>query len=112
MLSSSEAAFRYNVQDAVFLINQRSQRVAISVPTDSTISDTGAVVLRISLIRPTEKVKLTLADLEQPSWQVVSFPEWQRRWDEEVVQTPQFVRDRFFLICGVLLPIWEKIGHC
>jgi len=109
LLSSSEAAFRYNVQDAVFLINRRSQRVAIRVPTDSTISDTGAVVPRVSLIRPTEKVKLTLPELEQTSWQVVSFPEWQRRWDEEVAQTPQFVRDRFFLICGLLLPIWKKI---
>ena len=109
MLSSSEAAFRYDVQEVVFLINQRSQRVAIRVPTDSTISDTGAVVPRISLIRPTEKVKLTLPELEQTSWQVVSFPEWQRRWDEEVAQTPQLVRDRFFLICGLLLPIWKKI---
>jgi P-loop containing NTP hydrolase pore-1/C-terminal domain on Strawberry notch homologue len=109
LLSSSEVAFRYNVQDMVFLINQRSQRVAIRVLTDSTISDTGAVVPRISLIRPTEKVKLTLPELEQTSWQVVSFAEWQRRWDEEVAQTPQFVCDRFFLICGLLLPIWKKI---
>jgi P-loop containing NTP hydrolase pore-1/C-terminal domain on Strawberry notch homologue len=109
LLSARQAAFRYHADAIVFLINQRSQRAAIRIPTDSTINDAGAVLPRISLIRPTEKTKLTIEDFEKTSWQAVSVEEWQSRWDEEIAQTPQFVCDRFFLICGLLLPIWQKL---
>jgi hypothetical protein len=109
LLSARQAAFRYHSDAIVFLINQRSQRAAIRIPTGSTINDAGAVLPRISLIRPTEKSKLTIEDFDKTSWQAVSFQEWQSRWDEEIAETPQFVCDRFFLICGLLLPIWQKL---
>jgi C-terminal domain on Strawberry notch homologue len=109
LLSARQAEFRYHSDAIVFLINQRSQRAAIRIPTDSTINDAGAVLPRISLIRPTERVKLTIEDFDKTSWQAVSVQEWQSRWDEEIAQTPQFVCDRFFLICGLLLPIWQKL---
>jgi C-terminal domain on Strawberry notch homologue len=109
LLSARQAALRYHSDAIGFLINQRSQRAAIRIPTDSTISEVGAVVPRLSLIRPTEKVKVTIEEFEQTSWQAVSFQEWQSRWDEEIAQTPQLVFDRFFLICGLLLPIWQKL---
>jgi C-terminal domain on Strawberry notch homologue len=109
LLSAHQAALRYHSDAIVFLINQRSQRAAIRIPTDSTINDAGAVLPRISLIRPTEKVKLTIEDFDKTSWQAVSFQEWQSRWDEEIEKTPQLVCDRFFLICGLLLPIWQQL---
>jgi hypothetical protein len=110
LLSAQDAAFRYGKLESVFLVNERSQRAAIRIPTDSTITESDAVEPRVSLIRPTERVKLTLAELAQTTWQPVLRAEWQRRWDEEVADTPQFVSDRFFLICGLLLPIWKKIA--
>ncbi|MCU0567195.1 MAG: strawberry notch family protein [Oculatellaceae cyanobacterium Prado106] len=110
LLSSDQASRRYRIAEAAYLVNGRSQRAAIRIPTDSTISDTGAVVSRVSLIRPTEKTKLTLTDLAQTSWQVVAFEEWQHRWNEEVAETSPWVSDRFYLITGLLLPIWEKIS--
>jgi hypothetical protein len=110
LLSAQDAAFRYGQPESVFLVNERSQRAAIRIPTDSMITESGAIEPRVSLIRPSEKVKMTLAELAQTTWQPVSRAEWRRLWDEEVADTPQFVSDRFFLICGLLLSIWKKIA--
>lgn len=42
----------------MLLVNERSERVAVQLPTNSTVNAEGAVVSRVLLVRPTERMKL------------------------------------------------------
>ena len=33
---------------------------------------------------------------------------WQT-WNHVISQTPAFVKERIYLICGLLLPVWDKL---
>jgi P-loop containing NTP hydrolase pore-1/C-terminal domain on Strawberry notch homologue len=109
VLSADEAWLKYQAQGGKLCFNQRSQRGAIAIPTTSTVNDAGVVLGRVSLIRPGEKTKMTLEEFRKSQWVEVSFDAWARAWAVEAADTPAFVSDRFFLVCGLLLPIWQTL---
>jgi hypothetical protein len=93
------------------MVNRKSGRAAVVIPTSSTLSDAGAVIPRVALVRPVVRTKQTVAELESSTWEEVSQLEWERCWQAEVSQIPEFTRDRIFLICGLLLPIWNSLDQ-
>ncbi|MEO1148904.1 MAG: strawberry notch C-terminal domain-containing protein, partial [Cyanobacteria bacterium J06638_22] len=95
--------------DGRLMMNRKSGRVAVVVPTSSDMSDSGAVIPRVSLVRPVSRTKMTVSDLESSTWEEISPSDWERRWEAEVSQIPEYSTDRFFLICGLLLPIWKSL---
>jgi hypothetical protein len=52
------------------------------------VSDTGAIIARVLLIRPNEKVKLALTELDHFQWSKVSFEAWASQWNAEVSNLP------------------------
>ena len=40
---------------------------------------------------------------------MLNSPPWKECWEEELSLLPEFTTDRFFLICGLLLPIWKSL---
>ncbi|MEO0986800.1 MAG: strawberry notch family protein [Cyanobacteria bacterium J06639_14] len=107
-----------STQDALarsgrLMINRQSGRAAVVVPTTSTVSDSGASIPRVALIRPVSTTKLTEAELVKSNWVDVEQSPWEECWEEELSLLPEFTADRFFLICGLLLPIWKSLdGEC
>ncbi|MDB9529551.1 strawberry notch family protein [Oscillatoria sp. CS-180] len=93
------------------MVNQKSGRAAVVIPTSSAMSDSGAVIPRAALVRPIIRTKLTVAELENSTWEDASASEWQRCWQDEVSRIPEFTSDRIFLICGLLLPIWNSLDR-
>lgn len=76
--------------------------------TTSTVDDQGAIAPRVSLIRPTARSRLTLADLHKSEWRQVLVAQWQAAWNHEVAEISPVTTRQFFLICG-LLPIWNSL---
>ncbi|WP_204141335.1 strawberry notch family protein [Halomicronema sp. CCY15110] len=93
------------------MVNQKSGRAAVVIPTSSALSDSGAVIPRVALVRPVIRAKMTVAELESSTWEEASQPNWERCWQNEVSQIPEFTSDRIFLICGLLLPIWNSLDQ-
>jgi len=96
-------------QQGELLVNERSFRAAVKVSTSSTVNAEGAVVARVALVRPTGRVKVPLPEFEKSSWRNATRGKWQRVWEEEVANAPPFLTSRFFLISGLLLPIWNSL---
>jgi hypothetical protein len=92
-----------------FVANDRSGRIAIAVPTNSTVTDDGAIVSRVNLIRPTANEKMSVEQFRASTWQEVSQETFQQLWQQEVSQAPEFEVDSFYLITGLLLPIWNRL---
>jgi hypothetical protein len=91
------------------VVNERSGRVAICVPTNSIVTDDGEVVRRVNLIRPTANEKMSVEQFQSSTWKVINQDTFQSLWQEEVNQSPEFEVDSFYLITGLLLPIWNRL---
>jgi hypothetical protein len=109
VLSLSEALNLVERYQGKLVVNERSGRVAIAVPTNSTVTDDGAIVRRVNLIRPTSNEKMSVEQFHASTWQEVSQEKFQKLWQQEVGKAPEFEVDSFYLITGLLLPIWNRL---
>lgn len=109
ILSVEQAQALCDKHQGTLVWNGRSGRAAVQVNTMSTVDDQGAIVPRVSLIRPTARSRLSLAELHESKWRQVSVAQWQAAWEYEVAETSPVTTRRFFLICGLLLPIWNSL---
>jgi hypothetical protein len=109
-IRSADAALSLSwEQEGMLLVNERSERAAVQLLTTSTVNAEGAVVPRVALVRPTERMKLLRSEFEQSHWHRATREKWRRLWEEEVANAPPFITTRFFLITGLLLPIWNSL---
>ncbi|MEM6838468.1 MAG: strawberry notch family protein, partial [Cyanobacteria bacterium P01_C01_bin.120] len=109
--SGQEALELQDRWEGRLMVNQKSGRAAVAIPTSSKVSDSGAVISRVALVRPVIRTKMTMAELKSSTWEDASASEWQRCWQDEVSRIPEFTSDRIFLICGLLLPIWNSLDR-
>jgi hypothetical protein len=91
------------------LFNERSARVAVMVPTNSLQGEDGEVISRVNLLRPASNDKIPLDSLSDSHWQKTSQRNFIQLWQEEVAQIPEYIVDSFYLITGLLLPIWDRL---
>jgi hypothetical protein len=109
ILSLAEASSLVESKSGCPLENRRSGRVAIAVPTDSRLSEDGGVIERVKLLRPTASEKVSRAQLAASTWQEISLERFQSLWQAEVSQAPEYTTKTFYLIAGLLLPIWNRL---
>ncbi|WP_423415332.1 bifunctional class I SAM-dependent methyltransferase/DEAD/DEAH box helicase [Hyphomicrobium sp. B1] len=94
---------------AVMLVNRKSSRVALQVPTSSLTLDDGTVQQRVRLLRPTENIAVPVSMMEDTHWEATDRATFGALWQAEVDAVPEYVDSRFHMITGLLLPIWKKL---
>ncbi len=87
--------------------NRRSGNVALCLAAPARTLEDGSVQKRCFLIQPASERTEPAADLE--GWSVIDDREWQRLWTEQCAALPEFRESRFWLVTGVLLPVWKKL---
>lgn len=109
ILSGAAAIEKAISQGGILAVNERSERAAIVLPTNSRMADSGALIRRVNLVRPGSNEKVAKQDYERSHWRKAGQDEFLAAWNEEVGEIPEYVTDTFFLITGLLLPIWNKL---
>ncbi len=92
-----------------FVLNNRSNRVALVLPTTNLITEKGESIPRVRLVRPASESKISLEEYEDSYYKEITFGTFARAWQEEINETPKTKTDTFFLITGLLLPIWKRL---
>jgi hypothetical protein len=108
---SLETALNLTQQHRGWLVwNSQSDQVAVAYPTTTVVNEDGSYTERIKFIRPTGQADIqTLAYFEnQSKWERIEEDIWQRRWQLALLTLPEFTTDQFYLITGVLLPVWSN----
>ncbi|MEM8779796.1 MAG: strawberry notch family protein [Cyanobacteria bacterium P01_G01_bin.49] len=90
-------------------INSRSGRAAVVVNTDSSVNNEGGVSQRVHLYRPDGDEKMHKAKFIDTRWRKASPDEFQAAWENQIASLPEFRTETFYLITGLLLPIWKKL---
>ncbi len=96
---------------AVMLINERSGRAAVQVPTTSLILDDGEVERRVRLIRPMEAPNVPLKTKAESHWIEADRVTFVRAWEAEVAEVPALTDSTIHIVAGLLLPIWKRLPN-
>ncbi|TYR33480.1 methylase [Mesorhizobium microcysteis] len=94
---------------SVLLVNTRSGRAAIQLPTASLMLDDGTVENRVRLLRPTDEMRFGLDALTETYWQPTDRKLFCELWQAEVAAVPEFTTSTFHIVTGLLLPIWRRL---
>ncbi len=108
-MSLEEALDRGQEKHAKLLINGKSGRAAVQVPTASLMLDDGEVERRVRLLRPTERHAIGLDALSHTHWGEVDRGRFIAAWTAELADVPEFTTSTFHVVTGLLLPIWKRI---
>ena len=92
------------------VVNARSKRAAVLLPAPSMLFDDGGVQERVRLQRPAAREGMARAELEASNWREAGEAEWRALWEEEVASLPTHTESRFWLVTGLLLPVWDRLG--
>ena len=100
----------YNEESSARLIvNNQSKRAAITVPAVSRMIEDGGVQKRVRLVKPAIKETMPHDALESSQWHDVLEPYWRSCWNDELTALPSHRESRFWLVTGLLLPIWDRL---
>jgi hypothetical protein len=94
---------------ACLLVNERSGRAAVRVPTTSLINDDGSVERRVRLIRPMEATNVPVVMMGDTHWMDADRDAFTKLWNAEVASVPEFTDSTIHMVAGLLLPIWKRL---
>ncbi|BCH05184.1 methylase (plasmid) [Mesorhizobium sp. 131-2-5] len=94
---------------SALLVNTRSNRAAIQLPTASLMLDDGTIEHRVRLLRPTDELRFGLDALAETHWQPADRKLFCDLWETEVAAVPEFTTSTFHIVTGLLLPIWRRL---
>jgi predicted RNA methylase len=85
-------------------------RVALLKTWGERTGRDGSMVAQSELITPSGVDMIDDYKLAKLGWSRTKPTDdfWQR-WEQEVLAIPEFLSSRLYLICGLLLPIWDKL---
>ncbi|TVV76949.1 strawberry notch family protein [Sphingomonas solaris] len=96
--------------DAAFVVNARSGKVALRTRARSWMDEEGEPILRLELQRPCRREYMRDADLLESAWDVVDRATFEAKWAEEVAEAAsQLDVETIRLATGLLLPIWSAL---
>jgi hypothetical protein len=93
---------------AKLMVNGKSGRPAVQVPTRSVMLDDGSVQPRVALIRPMDEIRFEVRQLEETNWEEADEQNFSTAWNTEVASLPEFSTSTMHMVSG-LLPIWKLL---
>ena len=94
---------------AKLLINERSGRAAVQVPTTSVMLDDGEIERRIRLIRPMEAHNMPLRMMGETHWTEADRDSFAAVWSRELSEVREFTDGTLHIVAGLLLPVWKRL---
>ena len=96
-------------RSARLVANPRSGRAALVVPAPARMLDDGGVEDRVRLVRPALRDTMAGEALAASSWQEAEPSHWRALWEAELEALPTHAESRLWLVCGLLLPLWDRL---
>ena len=93
----------------LLIVNGQSKRAALVMDAPSRTLDDGDVQERVRLIRPATRETVARAALQASQWRADDEDRWRALWDAEIAGLPSHRESRFWLVAGLLLPIWDRL---
>jgi hypothetical protein len=107
----AEAYRRAREDGSALMVNSRSGRAAVRVPTRCLLLDDGSLQRRVRLIRPTEQSAVPVDQMPATHWEEVDRSTFAAAWQAELAEVPELVTGTMHMVAGLLLPIWRRLPN-
>src|SRR5690606_16307371 len=94
---------------AKLLVNERSGRAAVQIPTTSVMLDDGEIEHRVRLIRPMDAMNIPIRMMGETHWVEADRAAFTMAWTAELAEVPEFTDSILHMVTGLLLPIWKRL---
>lgn len=94
---------------AIRLMNTKSNRAALQIPTSSLINEDGSLEERVRLLRPMDSSAVPVAMMDESNWEPCDQKTFEYLWTEELGALPEFTQTCFHIMTGLLLPYWKRL---
>jgi len=95
-----------------YIHNDTTKKVAVLLPTNSIVDKNGDNIERFKLVTPTWERKISQSEYRKTSWGGIgSINLFKDLWEKELSEKQEYKVDTFFVITGLLLPIWKKLDQ-
>ena len=110
-ITDTQTAKAQLLQGYQYYRHRKSQSVAMAIVGDARVKQTGSIVDVLHVNYPVAERQIDRIDVTDfKAWDVViPDDDFWRKWNETIATVPDFVRQRFYLVSGLLLPIWDKL---
>ncbi len=98
-----------NTEGATLCWNTTSKRAALMVKAPAFMDEDGVPILRVKLLRPMGTEILAASEFSTSHWEEIDDSMFEHLWQTEVAAVPEFTTSKITLICGLLLPIWDRL---
>ena len=112
MLSIESAQRIANTQGFNFYRHAKTGNLAVGGLIDKRIKRDGSAVDVMAIYQPVSTkswYKLDLPDFEKVWIRETLTNQYWKQWQQLIDLAPQFERERIYLICGLLLPVWKQL---
>lgn len=107
---SLERALDLAAADRASLVqNTNSGRAGVLLKTTTRTNDDGSITQRYRILHPLETDYLTDAELKLSSWQGCDRQQFCSLWSAELDKIPEYKTSRFYIVTGLLLPVWKRL---
>jgi predicted RNA methylase len=96
---------------SALMVNSRSGRAAVRVPTRSLLLDDGTLERRVRLLRPMERSAIPLDAMAATHWEQADRQAFADAWTAELADVPTLVTSTMHMVSGLLLPIWRRLPN-
>jgi len=73
------------------------------------MDEDGFPIRRVKLLRPMTYDLFEFSEFAKSNWQEIDDTTFEQLWQAEVDAVPEFTTSKITLICGLLLPIWDRL---
>src|SRR5690606_29234612 len=87
---------------AKLLVNERSGRAAVQIPTTSVMLDDGEIERRVRLIRPMEAHNVPVRMMGETHWSETDPDAFRAAWNAELAGVPEFTDSTLHMVTGLL----------
>ncbi|WP_426265098.1 strawberry notch-like NTP hydrolase domain-containing protein [Sphingomonas sp. PWP1-2] len=110
-LQLEQALHRGSDLEAVLLVNAKSGRAAVQVPSRSLLLDDGSLERRVRLVRPMEAPTLPCDAMTETHWEKAGPAAFAAAWIAELATISEFETSTMHIVAGLLLPIWKRLPN-
>ena len=110
-MTLAEALDHLDDPGAKLLVNERSGRAAVQIPTTSIMLDDGEIERRVRLIRPMEAHNIPIKVMDETHWVQAERIAFKAAWDAEIAEVPEYADSTIHVVSGLLLPIWKRLPN-
>lgn len=96
-------------EGAAYVSNTNSDESGVLLKTSTRTNQDGSVTQRYRIVLPLQTLYLSDTELKLSQWKTCDQAGFTALWNAQLAKIPEFQTSTFYIVTGLLLPIWNRL---